>query len=372
MSPAQTPAVVPAPRAAETSGTASTGRFLPLDALRGLIMILLVSDGFGLRALMNHPVFHGLARHFDHVEWEGAVFYDLIAPAFLFMVGMAMPYALGYRTEHGATFRQNLRHVTMRSLRLMLFSQVLISIQSNRLHFQMHNILTHIAVAYFVCFLIMQLRFRQQVLAGAALLLLHTSLFFLFPGPDGPFTKTGNIGAVWDRALMGYNYASWTTNLNMISTTVSALFGVWAGNLLRGSRPRAEQMKILAVAMVAGFASGLALSPFVPIIRRIWTASLALYSVGWVLLMFLALYFIIEVAGWRKVAFPLVVAGANAVFLYSLEMLLRGWFTKAVGVFTGNFRFLGAFGPVAQSCAVLFVMWCLCYWLYRRRIFLRL
>lgn len=359
-------------RTGEESRAARTERFLPLDAFRGLIMVLLVSDGFGLRALSKHPVFHGLGEQFDHVPWEGAVFYDMIAPAFLFMVGMAMPYALGLRTARGATFRQNLRHVAMRSVRLMLFSQILISIQSHRLHFQMHNILTHIAVAYFVCFLIMQLPFRWQVLAGAGLLAVHTSLFFLFPGPDGAFTKTGNIGAVWDRALMGYNYASWTTNLNMISTTASALFGVWAGNLLRSGRPRAQQMKLLAAAMVAGFAGGLALSPIVPVIRRIWTASLALYSVGWVLFMFLALYLLIEVAGYRKLAFPLIVAGANAIFIYTLDMLLRRWLDQSVAVFTGNFKFLGTFGPVAQSCAVLLVMWSMCYWLYRHKIFLRL
>ena len=359
-------------RAVGVSPTAVPERFLPLDAFRGLIMVLLVSDGFGLRALAKHPVFHGIAEQFDHVPWEGAVFYDMIAPAFLFMVGMAMPYALGLRTERGATFRQNLRHVGMRSLRLMLFSQVLISIQAHRLHFQMHNILTHIAVAYFLCFLIMQWPFRYQVLAGAGLLAVHTSLFFLFPGPDGAFTKTGNIGAVWDRALMGYNYASWTTNLNMISTTASALFGVWAGNLLRSGRPRREQMKILAAAMAAAFAGGLALSPWVPIIRRIWTASLALYAAGWVLLMFLVLYLLIEVAGWRKLAFPLVVAGSNAIFIYTLDMILRRWLDQSVAVFTGKFAFLGAFGPVAQSCAVLLVMWSLCYWLYRHRIFLRL
>lgn len=353
-------------------GRAAPERFLPLDAFRGLIMVLLVSDGFGLRALAKHPVFHGLAEQFEHVPWEGAVFYDTIAPAFLFMVGMAVPYALGLRTERGATFRDNLRHVAMRSLRLMLYSQVLISIQSHRLHFQMHNILTHIAVAYFLCFLIMQWPFRYQALAGVGLLAAHTSLFFLFPGPDGPFTKTGNIGAVWDRALMGYNYASWTTNLNMISTTASALFGVWAGNLLRSGRPRSEQMKILTVAMAAGFASGLALSPWVPIIRRIWTASLALYAVGWVLLMFLTLYVPIEVGGWRKLAFPFVVAGSNAIFIYTLDMILRRWLDESVAVFTGKFTFLGAFGPVAQSCAVLLVMWSLCYWLYRHRIFLRL
>ncbi|MEK7406521.1 MAG: hypothetical protein AAB225_15570 [Acidobacteriota bacterium] len=350
----------------------STQRFLPLDAYRGLIMILLVSDGLGFRALAKHPLYQGIAAQFDHVPWVGTHFYDLIAPAFLFMVGMSMPFALGRRTAQGATFRQNLRHVAMRSSRLMLVSQILISIQANRLHFQMHNILTHIAVAYFLCFLIMQCKFRYQVLAEAVLLGFHSMLFFLFPAADGPFTKSGNIGAVLDRAIMGYNYASWTTNLNMISTTASALFGVWAGNLLRGNRSRSAQIKILAWAMVGAFAGGLALSTFIPIIRRIWTASLVVYSAGWVLLMFLVLYLLIDVAGYRKIAFPLTIVGSNAIFIYSLDLILRGWLDKALAVFTFRFAFVGTFAPVAQSCAVLFVMWSLCYWLYHHKIFLRL
>ena len=352
--------------------TVESRRFLPLDAFRGLIMILLVSDGFGFQTLVNVPRYHAIAVQFDHVPWIGTMFYDLIAPAFLFMVGMSMPFSLGRRTEQGATFGQNLRYVLARCLRLMVLSQILISIEANRLHFQMHNILTHIAVAYLLCFLIMQWKFSYQVCAAVLLLALHSSLFFLFPGPDGAFTKINNFGAVLDRAIMGYNYASWTTNLNVISTSVTALFGVWAGNLLRSARPRSQQLKILAVAMGGGFAGGLALSPFIPIIRRIWTASFALYSAGWVIAMFLVLYLLVEVAGYRKLVFPLLVAGSNAILIYSLDLILRGWLYQSVAVFTGNFAFLGTLAPVAQACAVLLVMWSLCYWLYRHKIFLRL
>lgn len=335
-------------------------------------MALLVSDGLGLQSLDKHPIFHGIGQQFEHVDWVGTHFYDLIAPAFLFMVGMSMSYSIGGRAEQGASFTQNFRRVGMRCLRLMLLSQIIISIEENRLHFQMHNILTHIAVACLLCFLIMQLKFKWQVVTAAALLVIHTIPFFLFPAPDGPFTKTGNIAAVMDRAIMGYNYESWTTNFNVITTSVTALFGVWAGNLLRSSRPRSRQMQILAVAMAAGFVAGLALMPVVPSIRRIWTASFVLWSAAWVILMLLVLYLLIEVAGYRKIVFPLSVVGANTIFIYSLSEVLRGWLDRSVAVFTGKFWFLGAFGPVAQSCAVLAVMWSLCYWLYRRNIFLRL
>jgi heparan-alpha-glucosaminide N-acetyltransferase len=70
--------------------------------------------------------------------------------------------------------------------------------------------------------------------------------------------------------------------------------------------------------------------------------------------------------------FPLLVVGMNSIFIYSLGEVLRPWLDRAVGVFTFHFGLMGSFAPVAQSCAVLLVMWYLCYWLYKRRIFLRL
>ena len=64
----------------------------------------------------------------------------------------------------------------------------------------------------------------------------------------------------------------------------------------------------------------------------------------------------VEVKGFRKWTFPLVVVGANSIFVYSLEQVLRGWLDKAIGIFTFRFAWLGDFAPVAQSCAVLLVM----------------
>ena len=78
-------------------------RFLPLDAYRGLIMILLVSDGLGFNLLPDKPIYRAIANQFEHKPWGGAVFYDLIMPAFLFMVGVSMPFAIGRRIEKGET-----------------------------------------------------------------------------------------------------------------------------------------------------------------------------------------------------------------------------------------------------------------------------
>ena len=129
---------------------------------------------------------------------------------------------------------------------------------------------------------------------------------------------------------------------------------------------------MMAVWAVACLAVALIIHAWNPIIKRICTTSFTLYSTGWILLMLLAFYCVVEVQGCRKWTFPLVVVGANSIFIYSLGQVMRGWLNRAVGVFTGRFVWLGDFGPVAQSCTVLLVMWYLCYWLYKRKIFLKL
>src|SRR5215831_4600669 len=92
-------------------------RYRALDAYRGFIMLILISSGFGFAALQGDPVWGRVAHWFDHVPWEGGVFWDMIQPAFMFMVGLAMPFALTRRKELGGTERDNLRHVLVRSLR---------------------------------------------------------------------------------------------------------------------------------------------------------------------------------------------------------------------------------------------------------------
>jgi predicted acyltransferase len=352
---------------------ATSQRYVPLDAYRGLIMLLLISHGFGIAALPSLPVYEAIARQFRHSLWEGVVFWDVIMPAFLFMVGVSMPFALGRRTEKGATFRQNLRHVAIRSLRLLIIGEIVNSIEHNHFRLQIHTVLTQVAYAYFLCFLIMQLRPRYQVLVVVLTLAGHSALYFLFAGPGGAFSPIDNIGARIDLAVMGRTYVKEFSyvSINFITETVTTLFGVWTGIVLRSQRPRGRQLRILAVAMVVAFGSGLALSTLIPMIKKLWTASYTCYTAGWTLLGLLILMLLAEIRGASRIMFPLVVVSMNSIFIYSVDLTLRPWINGTVGVFTGRFGFIGTFAPVAEACAVLLTMWYLCYWLYRQKIFLK-
>jgi predicted acyltransferase len=364
-----------APAAAAARLESSTQkRYLALDAYRGFIMLVLVSGGFGLGALARrNPAFTGIGRQFDHMPWEWITFWDLIQPAFMFMVGVAMPFALARRIEQGANQRALFWHVAARSCRLILMSQILRSIATGRLHFQLINVLAQIGITYFLCYLLMQLRFRWQAVTALLLLIGHWALYLAFPGTEGPFmSKTTNIGEVIDTFVFGHPNEDYWVNINFITSTVTTLFGVWTGQLLQSGRSHAQKMQVVAVSAIASLALGLMIHPWNPIIKRICTTSFTLYSTGWVLLMLLAFYWIVEVKGYRKWTFSLAVAGANSIFLYSMEQTLRGWLNRAVDVFTFRFQWLGDFAPVARSCTVLLVMWYLCYWLYRRKIFFKL
>lgn len=333
-------------------------------------MIMLASDAFGFGVLQHDPQWARVASWFDHVPWTGAVFWDLIQPSFMFMVGVAMPFALARRQQLGSTPKQDFRHVGIRALKLILLSQILI-IVADGIRFQLINVLSQIAFTYFLTYLILQLEFRWQVAAAAGLLVFHSALFFLFPGPNGAFSPDGNIGQRIDKALLGYNYIDHYVTINFISSTVTTLFGAWTGNLLRTSRPRAQKLTILSVSAVAAFVVGLALSPLIPNVKKLWTASWTFYSAGWVLLMMLVFLVLVDVWGFKKAAFPLVVVGMNSIFIYSMGFLIRGSVDKAIRSFSGGFQFVGALAPVAQHCAVLIVFWYLCYFLYKHKIFLK-
>jgi predicted acyltransferase len=371
----------PAPSAARTTAPVIPAkRYLALDAYRGLIMLALVSGGFGFGALAGRPWYGTIAGWLDHAAWDSPVFWDMIQPAFLFMVGVAMPFALARRMEEGYGFKRLFGHVSVRALRLLLASEVIMCIERGRINLQFTNVLAQIAFTYFFCFLLMRLKFRWQVVAALAILAGYTALWAIFPGPDGPFSKTGNLGAVTEYALLNYvNRGFYAVNpghysaINFIPSIVTSLFGVWTGMLLQSRRTDKQRLRIMAAAAMACFGGAWLLSlAGIPIVKRLWTASWTLYSAAWALLMMLTLYWVIEVRGFRRWTFPLAVVGTNSIFIYFVDEVLRGWINKSLAVFTGGFKFLGTTAPIVQSCAVLLVMWYLCYWLYKRKIFFKL
>ena len=358
-----------APQSAAQS--VSTGRLLSLDTYRGLIMLVLVSNGLGISALEAYPSLRWLARQFDHSAWTGITFWDLIQPAFTFMVGVAMPFALERRRAEGATFADLFRHVCWRALILIALSNLFSNFGENHLQLQLINVLSQIAFGYVICFLILQLRPAGQVVMGIVLLAAQWALFEMFPGPQGPFSQVGNIGQVIDRAVLGYTYSGYYVTINCLGNAVVILCGCWTGMLLRSRRPHAFTLGALAAAATGACLAGLALEPFNPVIKRLWTASFTFLGVAWVIAGMAALFWLVDVKGWRKWTFPFVVLGMNSIFAYGFWQLLGGWLADGLVVFTKRFAFLGAGGEIPHRLVVLSVMWGLCYWLYRRRIFLK-
>lgn len=351
----------------------SSSRLTSLDAYRGFIMLILISHGFGLTSLQHYPSWNWLARQWDHAAWEGCNFWDLIQPAFTFMVGAAMPFALHRRESSGDRFPQLFRHVAWRAFALIVLSNFLSNFGStNGLRLQFINVLCQIAFGYFLCFLITRLPLAGQIASGAALLGLSWGLFLLFPGPDGPFSQSGNIGQVIDKAILGYNYSGFYTTINFLGNAVTILAGCWAGRLLLQPLSHSYKLSVLAAMAAASFPIGLLLTPINPMVKRLWTASFTFFSAGWVLLMLIAFYWIIEVRGYRKWAFPFLVLGMNSIFIYSFSQILHGWLYRGLIPFTGGFRFLGDLAPIPQNIVTLAVMWSLTYWLYRRKIFLKI
>src|SRR3954465_2591675 len=110
-----------------------TQRLLSLDVFRGVLMVTLISLGFGFPPLKGTPHWNFRARQVDHSQWTGVVFWDLIQPAFMFMVGVAMPFAFAKRRAMGATRRELLRHTLRRALGLILLGILITCITDGKI-----------------------------------------------------------------------------------------------------------------------------------------------------------------------------------------------------------------------------------------------
>ena len=149
---------------------------------------------------------------------------------------------------------------------------------------------------------------------------------------------------------------------------------------MRGGHSGRVKFCILVAAGFLGLASGYALhaAGISPLVKRIWTPSWTLYSTGWACLMLAGFYGVIELAGLRRWAFPLVVVGMNSIAIYVLDKLTRAWLVKRLMVHLGSgiFTLYGlvdtAFAPLVQSVMVMAIFWLVMYWMYRRKIFVKI
>jgi heparan-alpha-glucosaminide N-acetyltransferase len=385
-------------------------RLLSLDAYRGAIMLLMASSGLGLaevaRQFPASSVWQFLGHHADHAEWTGCTLWDLIQPAFMFMVGVALPWSLTNRRARGASFGRMLGHALWRSLVLVLLAVFLSSVGDRQTDWVFANVLAQIGLGYPFLFLLAFTKPRIQWTAALGILLAYWLLFCLYPlpaatfdwagvgiGPDWPrlsgfaahWEKNANAAAAFDQWFLNlfprqqpfvFNSGGYQT-LNFVPSLVTMIFGLLTGQLLRSKRSLTQKLTRLLGFGLAGVLLGqaIALAGLCPIVKRIWTPSWTLYSGGWVVLLLAAFVALVDWRGWKRWAFILIVAGLNPITLYFMWQLLVEFVIDTTKRHLGQhiFEILGVvYAPILEHLAVLAVFWLVLLWMYRRKIFLRI
>lgn len=383
-------------------------RLASLDAYRGFIMFLMASGGFGIGKVAHDlpgTFWESLARQVDHVPWVGCVLWDLIQPAFMFMVGVAAAFSTAKRLEKGDSLASVLGHAAIRALALVLLGVMLASNDSTlkQTNWVFTNVLAQIGLGYFFLVLLTRVDWRGQCAALATVLVGYWLLFALWPVNPPPAAVEANWPemAEWQTGFFAHwnphaNFAAdvdrWLLNLfprstpyvagrggyqtlNFVPSLATMILGLLAGNLLRGrAKPQERVGYLVAIGLsliAAGTIAGLTICP---VVKRIWTPSWVLYSGGWVFLMLAAFYLIIDVAGYRQWALPWTVIGMNSIFVYLGFQLSSGWIRTNLArhIDPTLFSADGPYLQMAQRTGVLVVLWLLAWWLYRQRVFLKL
>jgi predicted acyltransferase len=355
-------------------------RILSIDIFRGFTMFLLIGEFTRLYSHLSPDIFESsilstIFSQVHHHPWNGLRFWDLIQPYFMFIVGLSLPFAVQSRIKSGATSHQILIHVLKRSVILFLLGWALYCIGPGRITFRFQNVLAQIGVTYLIAYLIMNRSFKFQVIFSLGLLVLNDVLYQLFPveGFNHAFVQKENFGAWLDLLYGGYN--GWAA-FNAIPTAAHTIWGVLAGKLLMSDKPAMIKFKQLLIVGVLLVVVGYLMDPFIPIIKRISTSSFVIVSGGWSIVTLALLFWIADIKKMNK-GWPLFfgVVSMNSLFIYLFahvggakffENILHP-FTYALFDWGGELT-----AQVITSLLIWAALWGLCYWMYKKRLFIKI
>jgi predicted acyltransferase len=310
-------------------------------------------------------------------------------------------------------------HAFWRALVLVLLGIFLRSLGKDRAYFTFEDTLTQIGLGYGFLFLLGFVRWPFQVAALVVVLVGYWAAFATYPLPASDFDRTAvgvspewseqhdynGFAAHWNKNTnLAWKFDMWFLNLfrhtdddgsgreieepfrfnrggyatlSFIPTLGTMILGLLAGQLLRaGTRPSRKLIGLVAIAAACfGISIALDVTGVCPIVKRIWTPSWTLFSGGWCFVAMAFLYGVMDVAGFKWWAFPLVVVGMNSIVAYCMEWVAVAFVSDALIRHFGRSPF-EAFGepytPLILGAATLAVLWLVLFWLYRRKIFVRI
>ena len=367
----------------------NTQRLKSLDALRGFDMFWIAGGKgifVGLAAITGWPVLEWWSSsHLDHVEWHGFAFFDMIFPLFLFIAGISFPFSLEKNRQKGITKKALYIRIIRRGLILVLLGLIcngLLKFDFSNLRYA--SVLGRIGLAWmFAALIFVNAKTTiSKIIWCAGLLIFYWLLLALVPAPDYPgaarFSMEGNFTSYFDRMFLpGKLYKGIHDPegfLGTIPAISTALLGMLTGYFTMIRKEGLSEMKktgYMAVAGVALIVVGLLWDLVFPINKNLWSSSFVCFVGGLSLLLFCLFYFIIDVRGYQKWAFPFVVIGLNSITIFMAPKIINFKYTT-------DFFFGGIVGWFSKDWAsfvfstVYFVVcWAFLYFLYRQKIFLK-
>jgi predicted acyltransferase len=392
---ADRPAAAATPAPAHPAASAP-GRLRSLDVFRGITVA-------GMLLVNNPGSWSYVYRPLDHAEWEGWTPTDLIFPAFLFIVGVAMTFSFGAALARGTPRRAVMARAARRGAVLFGLGLVLAAFPYYALdvaHLRIPGVLQRIGVCFVLASAVVLFTGpRAQAWITGAVLLGYWAAMMLVPvpgyGAGQVLSKDGNLAAYVDRAVLGTGHLwaaakTWDPEgiLSTLPAACSVLLGVFAGRWIRGGRTPERRAAGLLLAGGAAIAVGGIWGMAFPIAKNLWTSSYVLLTGGMAMVLLAACHWLVDVRGRAGWARPFEWFGTNAIAAFFLSGLagriiqLVPVGTRADGkpLVTKQWAFEHAFAswlppyPASLAFAVSFVLLftAVVYAMHRRRIFIKI
>ena len=326
--------------AQQTASAPGNERLVSLDAFRGLTIMAMI--------LVNNPgTWSAVYPPLRHADWHGWTPTDLIFPFFVFMVGVSIVFSLQKRLASGASKLALSGKVVWRAFAIfligMLLPIILHGLPNGIDQIRFCGVLSRIAVVFLIGGLIfIYTRPRFQVF----LCLLFLVGYWLCmtkiptPGSDGKIMlEPGNNLAAWiDAKVMPFGKfyhrkdlpegsIAWDPEgpFSTIPALATCLTGIFAGLLLR-NREKSQERKVIILffsgflLLVGSYLGGLCF----PINKPLWSSSYVLLTSGFACTILAACVYFIDILGHKRILYPAVVFGSNAIMMFCLSTILAG------------------------------------------------
>lgn len=391
--------------------TKSNVRNHAVDIYRGFVMFLMMAEVLEFsktsELIPESNFWKFLAFHQSHVSWVGCSLHDLIQPSFTFLVGVALPYSIAARMSKGSTFKSLLVHTLKRSLILVLLGVFLRSTDKTMTYWTFEDTLSQIGLGYTFLFLIGFLKPKMQWASLGLVLFGYWLAFVLHPLPSSQL-DISSVGVTpeWPHWMSGFS-AHWNKNTNLawafdtwflnlfprektflfngggyatlsfIPTLGTMILGLFAGNILKSGKTNSEKLKTFLIYGISLLAIGflLNLSGICPNVKRIWTPTWVLFSGGWCFLLLAMFYFLVEIRTYGKGFEFLRIIGINSIAAYVIAHTLVYFIGTNIPIHLGH-NYAKIFGVeyehLVNGGLVLFFEWLVLFWMFRKKIFIKI